>query len=179
MAAPTPLPNDTNLSPGLTYTFTFDLDNWFTMPSTATILQDIQSQAPDFLSSVSASWASGLGPLTNYLNVTFTYSGDGSDVVSDVANELIAAFTAGSNDSFDFVQATGGTAGLTAVTSVQTAAQTAGTAVGSAVGTAVASTVQSATSSAASNLGTSGWVFVVLGVIALLAFFSMETGIRE
>lgn len=165
---------DDNLSRGVTYTFTFDLDNLFSMPSIATLLNDIRQQAPSFVGSVGASWSSGVGLLTNYLNVTFSYSGDGSDVVSDVADELIQVFSDGSSDNFSFVQATGGTAGVTSTTAITKAVSQVGSTVGQGVGAAI----QSSTSSVFSNLGVSGWIVVGLVVLGVLAYFSAVTGIR-
>jgi hypothetical protein len=172
------LQNDDNLSPGLTYTFTFDLENIISMPSVSTLLADISSQAPSFIGSPSASWSSGISPFTNYLNVTFTYSGDGSDVVSDVANELIAAFQNGSGDSFSYYQATTGSAGVTALSDTVTSVNNVATGVGTTVGTAIGATVQTATASAVGNLGTSGWIFLLLAIAGILAYFSASTGIR-
>jgi hypothetical protein len=172
------LANDDNLQSGITYTFTFELQNIFSMPSTSVILADVANVAPSFVSSPSASWASGVGLLTNYLNVTFTYSGDGSDVASDVAASLIQAFQQGSNDDFTFTQATGGTAGVTALSSTTAAVSQVATGVGEVAGTAIGATVQNASSSVFSNLGASGWLVVGLAIIALLAYFSMATGIQ-
>jgi hypothetical protein len=178
MATQTPLANDDNLSPGMTYTFTFELENYFSMPSVATLLDDITSQAPNFIGSVSGSWSSGVGLLTNYFNLIFTYTGDGSDVVSDVANELIQAFSQGSNDNLSFTQAVGGQGGVTALTSVNNAVSSVATTAGSAVGTAVGAAAQGAATGITSNLGASGFLLIGLAVIALLAYFSSATGIR-
>ena len=102
------LQNDDNLSPGITYTFSFKSCNTFFDGSTATILGDIQASAPDFIGSVSVNYSTAFTNLASlwatFLNVTFTYTGDGSDVVSDVANALIACFQSGSNDCFTFQQ---------------------------------------------------------------------------
>jgi hypothetical protein len=178
MASQTPLANDDNLSPGITYTFTFELENIVTMPSSDTLLADIQSQAPSFIGSASGSWSSGIGLFTNYYNLIFTYTGDGSDVVSDVGNELVAAFLAGSNDDLSFVQAVGGQGGITALTSTTNAVSQVATGVGSTIGTAIGATVQNAASSTFSNLGASGWLVIGVALIALLAYFSMATGVR-
>lgn len=167
------LANDDNLQPGQTYTFTFTLNNWLAMPSAATILADLDSNAPSFLGSVSAAFASGVGLLTNYLNVTFTYIGDGSDVVTDIANELIAAIKAGSNDNFFFTQAIGGTAGLTALSSVSAVANDAGVAVGNAAGAVIGG----AASGAATNLGVSGWIVIAVVGLGLLSYMMATTGI--
>lgn len=143
------------------------------MPSIATVLSDLDNYAPLFLGSVVAAFSSGVGLLTNYLNITFTYIGDNSDVVSDVANELIAAIKDGSNDNFSFSQATGGTAGVTALSSISTVANDAGAAVGNAAGAVLGG----AASGAAANLGFSGWTLVTVVGLGLLAYVMATTGI--
>ena len=172
------LQNDDNLSPGITYTFSFKSCNTFFDGSTATILGDIQASAPDFIGSVSVNYSTAFTNLASlwatFLNVTFTYTGDGSDVVSDVANALIACFQSGSNDCFTFQQATGGTAGISAVNQVQDAATVAAQTVGSTAGSIVGQT----TSGLFSNLGTTGWIVIIVAVLAVLAYFSASTGLR-
>ena len=162
---------DDNLRSGFTYTFTFVLDNYFTQPSINTILADLDTYAPSFLGSVGASWSAGLGLFTNYLNVTFTYIGDGSDVVSDVAAELIAAFAGGSNDDFTFTQASTGTAGISSVS--------AATALGNAVGTGVGSTLGTAVQGATSGLVTSAWPVLLVLALGFGAYIIMTTGIGQ
>jgi hypothetical protein len=155
-----------NLVPGQTYTFTFTLGNILTQPSITTLLADLANNAPDFVSDVTASWASGVGLLTNYLNVTFSYSGDGSDVASDVWNAMIAAFSDGSSDTFTFTSATMGSAGLTAQTDVVAAAQSVGSTVGAAVGAGVG----------AATANTTFDIVLVVGLIGLAAFLLFEVG---
>lgn len=168
-----PLANDDNLQSGQTYTFTFVLANVFSMPSVSTIMDDMQQMPDSILGSVSASFSSGVGLLTNYLNVTFTYVGDGGEVVSDVANLFIDAFNNGSGDHFTFQQAVGGTAGITALSSVATVANDAGAAVGNTAGAIIGG----AASGAASNLGFSGWALVGVVGLGLLAYIMATTGI--
>ena len=161
---------DDNLQPGITYTFTFVLANLITKPSVQTILADLDNQAPAFLGSVTASWSGNLVAwLTNYLNVTFNYVGDGSDVVSDVANELIAAFANGSGDDFTFEQATSGTAGVTA--------GSAATALGQAVGTGVGETVGAAVQKTTSGLLTQAWPALIVLGLGFAAYIIATTGI--
>lgn len=110
---------DDNLRNGLTYTFQFKCTNWLVLPSVTTVQQDIVANAPDFLTSLGVT-----SPFTTSLyNVQFTYEGDGSDVVSDVANELIAAVQAGSNDGMVLVGAVQASAVDVTVTPLQAAAQ--------------------------------------------------------
>ena len=160
--------NDDNMVPGQTYTFTFVLGNWITMPSVATILQDIQAQAPDFIQNASASWSSGLWITTNYLNVTFTYGGDGSDVISDVGAALVAAFATGSNDTFTFQSANASGVGVTVGMQVQAAAGAVTQAAGGAL-----SSVTSSVASGAQNLLTP--VEIALGIVVVLAVVLIYT----
>lgn len=99
----TPLQLDDNLVNGRTYTFQFEDDNFFTS-GLSTLTNDLVASAPDFIGSLQLQPVS-LGLTKSYMNVQFTYEGDGSDVVSDVANSMSAAFLSESNDSFSFVNA--------------------------------------------------------------------------
>lgn len=155
------VPADANLIPGQTYTFTFTLGNWFSLPSESKVVNELASSAPDFISNVSVKESSGLSPLTNYYDVTFTYTGDGSDVASDVAAAMIAAFSAG-GDSFSLSAMNGGAAGLSAATDVT---QTLGT-VGSALGTGLGNALNNTTS----GLGATWTIIIVLGLAAVLLF---------
>lgn len=93
---------DDNLSNGQTYTFQYACGNWFCFTDlSSTIAGDIVANAPDFLTSLGVTSPSA----TDLYNVQFTYEGDGSDVVSDVANSIIAAVLAGSNDTITFIGA--------------------------------------------------------------------------
>jgi hypothetical protein len=96
VATSTLLANDAALVNGQTYTFTF------TGPSAtvASVSNDIAGQAPDFLTQVSVVSVDGGG-----FNVTFTYEGDGSDLVQDVASSIVAAGLAVNNDQLGFVSA--------------------------------------------------------------------------
>jgi hypothetical protein len=160
---------DDNMKGGITYTFTLLLANWFGQPSIPTILADLDAYAPGFMGSVTASWSAGLGLLTNYLNITFNYTGDGSDVISDVAAELIAALSQGSGDSFTFYQATSGTAGITSIS--------AATALGEAVGTGVGSTVGAAVQGTTTGLVTSAWPILLVAGLGFLAYLVATTGV--
>jgi hypothetical protein len=98
-----PVQLDDQLINGRTYTFQFQDQNFFTS-STSRLQQDLIDQAPDFLVNVQVLPIS-LGLTSSYLNVQFTYEGDGSDVISDVANAIGSAFQNGSNDTFQFIAA--------------------------------------------------------------------------
>lgn len=103
---------DDNMIPGQTYTFQFQLKNWITMPSTSTVQQDLFNNAPAFVSSdLQVLIASTWNPFDNTYNIQFTYTGDGSDVISDVANAIVAAVSQGSNDNFAFMAAFASPAG--------------------------------------------------------------------
>jgi hypothetical protein len=93
---------DDNLVNGASYTFVFQCTNLFTNPSASTLVNDLNANAPDFLMALQVVPETGSAN-KNFYNVVFTYEGDGSDVVSDVANAMQAAFQAGSNDSFTFL----------------------------------------------------------------------------
>ena len=98
---------DENTVPGQTYTFQFKLNNYIEVPRNTTIQQDLVQNAPNFVqqSLQVTSPSSVTNPLGLTYNIQFTYGGDGSDVISDVANELIASVSAGSSDTFIFVGA--------------------------------------------------------------------------
>jgi hypothetical protein len=120
-----------------------------------------------------------------YYNITFSYGGDGSDVVSDVANEIIASIKNGSDDCISFDQAQGGTAGLNNVTIAQSQLATGlagvkdvGTSVAKTAGDIAGGAVGGAASGIFSNLGTSGWIVFALAALAVLAYFAASTGIR-
>jgi hypothetical protein len=94
------LDNTINLVNGQQYQFSF---SGTVQPSS--LQNDIVQNAPDFLTSLSVI---GNG---NALVVEFTYEGDGTDIVSDVAQSIVAA-AAANNDSVTYLaasQATGGT----------------------------------------------------------------------
>jgi len=109
----TPVENDFNMIPGQTYTFKLNLENLITKPTTSTMQADLQANAPSFVNNnMSVTWESqGWNWTTNVADVQFTYNGDGSDVISDVANAIIATLKSGSNDDFTFVAAYADNAG--------------------------------------------------------------------
>jgi hypothetical protein len=127
---------DDNLIPGQTYTFTFKLENYFFNPGQQKAQNSLVNYAPDYLGNLMVTQNSGLGPLTNYYAVTFTYAADGSDVASDVAAAMIAAFAAG-GDNFSLSAMSMGATGLSASTDVGAIASGAGHAVGDVIGDAV------------------------------------------
>jgi hypothetical protein len=92
----TALSNDTNLVNGKVYTFIFTGGS-----SAANLADDIQEQAPSFLTQVVVNPLSG----GSGFSVQFTYEGDGSDVVSDVASSIVAAGIAVNGDNLGFVSA--------------------------------------------------------------------------
>lgn len=103
--APPQVPLNANLVNGTTYTTTFFGNNTFFNPSNDTVLQDIIAQAPDFLTSVSvitptlANSSGSASFLSSVYSVTYTYEGDGSDVLNDVNNAIVAAALSNSNDN--------------------------------------------------------------------------------
>ena len=94
------LANDTNLVNGDVYTFSFQAQETTTV---ASLTQDIQQQAPSFLTMVNVVQGSGASQI--FFNVTFTYEGDGSDVIQDVASAIVAAALSVNGDMLAFLQA--------------------------------------------------------------------------
>lgn len=166
--------NDDNLAPGMTYTFTFSYRSpsmfYTSTPSEGTILQDLDMFAPSYFGSTQASWSRSV--LTYYLNVTFTYIGDGSDVVSDVVASMLAAFKAGSGDDFAFEQATAGTAGISSLSAVTTIANDVGAGIGSAVGNVTGSLLEKTTS----GLVGSAWPVLLVAGLGFAAYILFTTG---
>jgi hypothetical protein len=174
----TPLQPDDNLSNGQTYTFQLNCTNLILLPSASTVQADLVANAPEFLTSLEVT-----SPFTTSLyNCQFTYEGDGSDVVSDVANSMIAACSVGSNDNMVFqgaVQAPASTITVSPTQAVSmvastatSAAQAAVTDVGSVASTAVQQTggvVNTATTSALTSL------LPILVVIALIVLFVLPS----
>lgn len=170
--AQTALPLDDNLYNGVTYTFQFQLDNWLFSPDETTVLNDIGMNAPDFLTSVIVTFANGLTKY--YMNVQFTYEGDGSDVVSDLANSLVAAFKAGSNDNFIFVQAfSASSVDVPSAPDSQTV-PTPGSVL-TQVGTSVGDTAGKITSGALGGVtqGLGAWFIPVVLVLAIVLIFQL------
>lgn len=103
---------DDNMIPGQTYTFEFSLDNLITRPATSKIQSDLQSSAPDFVNNnLIVTTPPTANPFSNIYDIQFTYNGDGTDIISDVAASLVAAIKSGSNDDMTFSQAYADTAG--------------------------------------------------------------------
>jgi len=162
---------DDNLLPGQTYTFSFSLGNWFSLPSTSAVQAELAANAPNFISNVQVQQKSGIGLLTNYYDVTFTYTGDGSDVASDVASEMIAAFAAG-GDSFSLTSMDAGSVGSSAQQDLTAGAGIVGNTVGTAVGNAL--------NQAGVGLGTGWTIVIVLGLAAVILFeIGGVSGIRR
>jgi hypothetical protein len=128
-----PLDLDFNLVNGQTYTFQFYCNNLFCFSDlSTTIFNDIIAQAPSFLTSVGVSSPTGGGwfAATKALyNVQFTYEGDNTDVVSDVAASIVAAVKAVSNDDIVYNGGVAATARSITVTPAQAVAATAQVAV--------------------------------------------------
>lgn len=93
--------NDTNLINGQQYIFSFQAQTNTT--TTASLQDDITQQAPSFLVMVSV--VQGSGSSQQFFNIIFTYEGDGSDVVMDVASAIVGAAFAVNGDALAFLQA--------------------------------------------------------------------------
>jgi hypothetical protein len=171
--SPNVLANDDNLVNGQTYTFQFLLGNIFSLPNTGALQADLINNAPNFITSIQVTEQSGVGLLTNYFFVQFTYEGDGSDVVSDVASSMVGAFYAGSNDNLSFVTATQGNPPVSVVAqSITSVAATTSATVASGASSVVSGvgTVATAVTSNAGGVLNSalGGVLPLLAVAAIL-----------
>lgn len=163
---------DDNLIPGQTYTFQLKNNNLILIPSANTIQQDIQAQAPSFVSNIQVTSPT----LTALYNCQFNYTGDGTDVVSDVANELIAAIKTGSNDDLVFVGAVADTASSVTV-SLSTAGQKIVDNVGQAVNDAVTGAAKTTADAAQKLLDPIEiLLFIVIGAIVLIIFTAGKAG---
>ena len=172
MSTPNLCQPDDNMIPGQTYTFQFKLSNWIEVPSTSTVQSDITNNAPSFVADVQVTSPT----LTSLYNCQFTYNGDGSDVVSDVANELLAAFQQGSSDSFTWIGAVAAPASSVVVTPSSAIAS-----IGDSVGSAVTSAVQGVaknTANAAQTVLAPIEILLILavGLVAFLIFTSGKAG---
>lgn len=167
---------DDNLQNGRTYTFQFKCQNWFCLSDlSADLSKDIYENAPDFLTSVQVTSP----PTTSLYNVQFTYEGDGSDVVSDVAGSLVAAFKIGSNDDLAFVGGVQtGTADIIVTPSAAAqATEQAATKAVSKVATDVTTAATDAVNAALKGLMPL-LIVVVLIVLFVLPSFMKSTGTR-
>ncbi len=153
--AQTVLDNDANLVNGQTYMFTF------TSPTAtaASLLADVVGQAPDFIGNPNTSQTG------TALVLTFTYEGDGSDLVSDVANNIIAAGLIVNNDPLTFTGASANSGASVAQTIAPTVA--AQVTASSTDQTTLANSANAAAAASDTGQLTS---FVILGVIAVALF---------
>lgn len=158
---------DDNLVPGQTYTFQFNSAGLQWPPSAADVQSALTNNAPTFLSDLQVT-----SPFTTTLyDCQFDYSGDGSDVVSDVASSMITAIQTGISKSFTFVGAVPDTSQSITV-SPSNAAQKVSDAVGAAVNNAVQGAAKT-TAQAAQNLLTPIEIAVgILAVIVVLIIFT-------
>lgn len=170
-----PLQLDDNLVNGQTYTFQLNCTNTLINPSASTVQNDLVINAPDFLGDMQVT-----SPFTTSLyNVQFTYEGDGSDVVSDVANSMIAACLAGSNDNMVLQGAVGAPASAITV-SISNAAQAAESAVSGTVNKVTGDAIGAATGAINQALVGLLPLLLVAVVIILYVFpsFVKSTGVR-
>lgn len=151
---------DDNLIPGQTYTFQLNETGFAWLASAADVQAALIANAPDFLGDLQVT-----SPFTTSLyNCQFTYKGDGSDVVSDVANSIVGAANQGTGKTFVFVGAVPDTA-QTITVSPSNAAQKVGDAVSDAVNKA-ADSASKAAAKAAQNLLTP--VEIAVGILAII-----------
>jgi hypothetical protein len=167
MAAQQPIEIDDNLVNGRTYTFQFQNTNtveWFT--SASTIQLDIVQNAPDFLTSLQVTDGFSVAGISSFYYVQFTYEGDGSDVVSDVAQSIIGAVLAGSQDNIVFIAGfASGAAQLP--NAISSAVSSVASTVGQTAGTVVSNTLGGVSS------GLSGWLIPVILVAFIVLLFEV------
>jgi hypothetical protein len=92
-----PLQSNDNLINGNSYVFIFSAQAGATA---ASIAADIAGQAPAFMTMVQVALSS-----SGDFNVQFTYEGDNTDVVSDVASSIVSAGMQVNQDQLSFVNA--------------------------------------------------------------------------
>jgi hypothetical protein len=180
----TPMQPDDNLVNGNVYTFQFQNENYFLAASNDTLTADIVAQAPTFVTAVQVltpSISFTLGDTSFYktlYNVQFTYEGDNTDVVQDVAASIVAAVLSVSGDKVSFVGAiasSGNSLVATPAAIGTTAVQTA-TGAATAVLTGVGQVGTTATQQAGGivNSALSG-ILPVLIVLVLLVMFVLPS----
>lgn len=151
---------DDNMVPGQTYTFQLSQSGLSWPASAADVQSALIANAPNFVSNLQVT-----SPYTTTLyNCQFNYSGDGSDVISDVAASLVSSANQGTGKSFTFVGAVPDVASTITVTPSNAAAK-----VGDAVSEAINKALDSATKSAAKaaqNVLTP--VEIAVGIVAIL-----------
>jgi hypothetical protein len=178
----TPLELDANLVNGQTVTFQFKCSNTFCISDlSATLNDDIVSNAPSFITSLQVTSPTGGGwfaATAAIYNVQFTYEGDGSDVVSDVAASIVAAAQAGSNDSITFIGGVAASASSIAVTPTQAVAITAQVATSAATQAVsdVGQVAKETTSQAGGVLNSAlGGIIPLLIVVVLIIMFVLPS----
>lgn len=169
---------DDNMIPGQTYTFEFSLDNLITRPATSKIQSDLQSNAPDFVNTnLVVTTPQTVNPFSNVYDVQFTYTGDGSDVVSDVAAAIIEAIKSGSNDDLTFNNAYADVAGNVSSTGIGGAVkQTLDQSMSGLASVVNQATQQAAKSTQQILTPVEVAVAIVIGLVVLLIFTSGKAG---
>ena len=154
-ATSTLLTNDQALVNGQTYTFTFNAPS----ATVSSLTQDIIGQAPDFIVDAIVVPIPGGG-----FNVIFTYEGDGSDVVQDVASSIVAAALSVNNDTLGFVSASQ-TSTVGQILQPTITKQVAGS---NADQTTLANQANAAAKAQDTSSLTSGLVWIAVGLVAFL-----------
>lgn len=151
---------DDNMIPGQTYTFQLDMTGFHFPPSASAVQTALVNWAPSFVGNPQVT-----SPFTTTLyNCQFTYTGDGSDVISDVGKTLTDAVQSGIGIPMDFKGAVADTAASITV-NPSTAGAKMGNMLGDAVQTAV-DKITSATAKGAQNLLTP--VEIAIGIVAII-----------
>lgn len=137
------------LQPGRVYTFSFKSDGWY-RPMLDTVTSELQ--AVPYISGASVKLVGGVfGFFADQFDVTFTYTGDGSDAVGSIAGYIMQATSQGLVD-LSFVGAVGGDSGV----------PTEGTSAGGGPGT------QTGTTFGISNTT----LFLIVGGLVVVAFLA-------
>lgn len=105
----------TFLVPGHRYTFSFSPSTWTYISGEAFDVDGMDS-ALSTVANISGASAWSPAKLSGHVNVTFTYTGDGADVVAVIWQNIADAFENGFGGTFDYVGAEEGTTGAGTVT---------------------------------------------------------------
>jgi hypothetical protein len=156
----TVLQPDDNMIPGQTYTFQLNGTGFAWLSSAADVQNALIAQAPNFVSDIQVT-----SPFTTTIyNCQFNYTGDGSDVISDVGASLVSAVNQVTGHTFTFQGAVQDTA-----TSITVSPSTAASKVGQAITDATKSAADAASSAAAKaaqNLLTP--IEIAVGIVAII-----------
>lgn len=158
---------DDNMIPGQTYTFQLDMTGFHFPPSANDVQGALKQYGPTFLGDLAVT-----SPFTTTIyNCQFNYTGDGSDVIQDVGNQLDIAVQAGLNLPMTFKGAVKDTAANITITPQNAIGQGA-SAIGDAVNSAI-DKITKTTAQGAQNLLTP--IEVAVGIVVILVVILIFT----